>query len=181
LDDRSIELFHEKEPRSKTMTGLACATKDAWAARHKITSNPVDNDWYAQLDGFESLVVSMPEDNAAKKETVLLFNSTVAHAIKGRESKLFREMQRDLYVKMCNYYDDKEQLAQIDEDLKILNKLYNEKEYENAIAKLQATQEARTKLLKEKGEKKAAAVAAKLEAKAAASSSSGEPSSKKRK
>ena len=41
------------------MTGLACATKDAWAARHKITIKPAEqNDWYAQLGGFESLVVA---------------------------------------------------------------------------------------------------------------------------
>lgn len=156
-----------KEAYGGSCNTLSCRSKALYAEKHTIISEE-------SVDPFEvtekmALMVQDQPYSEQKNSDIHLMNIDIVLFEEARKNPALRDFLAEQFGALKVHYDQKERRAELDEHLKILEDLYNEKELENAMRVIKEKQDARKLALEEKGKAKADKQREKDEAKAESS------------
>lgn len=155
-----------KEAYGNSCNTLSCHMKNLYAEKHTILSEESGGDPF-EITEKMALNVSDQEDSEQKKSDIRLMNIDIVLFEEARKNPALRDFLAEQFGALKAHYDKKERRAELDEHLKILEDLYNEKELENALRVIKEKQEARKLALEAKGKAKAEKAAAADDEKAA--------------
>ena len=120
-----------------------------------------------------------PDENAKsapdtddKTQQTAMFNTVVNLFDTCRYNEGMRNFLANLFANLKNYYDMKDLRSELDEEMQLLTKLYNEKEMQDAVKALAEKQAARAAALQLKGEASAVKKRDQAQAKAESAGSS---------
>ena len=114
-----------------------------------------------------ALMVQNQEESEQKNSDIRLMNIDIVLFEEARKNPALRDFLAEQFGALKVHYDKKERRAELDEHLKILEELYNEKELETAMRVIKDKQDARKLALEDKGKAKAEKMAAAADEKAA--------------
>ena len=154
-------LVDELKGKFQSRTSKTARMKALWAKLHQFNEREAVNP-YEVLQKMLDDVQSMPESDQ-KIHDVQMVNAVIALFQVGRQKPGLRKFLAQLFTAQASYYNDKEERKAVDVELGILNKLYNEQEWEQRMDELRKQQEERTESLKNKGKAKAEKEAAKAD------------------
>tara|TARA_R110000796_G_scaffold16601_3_gene51743 strand:+ start:1408 stop:2136 length:729 start_codon:yes stop_codon:yes gene_type:complete len=154
-----------KEAYGNSCNTLSCHMKNLYAEKHTKLSDE-------SLDPFEvtekmALMVQNQEESEQKNSDIRLMNIDIVLFEEARKNPALRDFLAEQFGALKVHYDKKERRAELDEHLKILEELYNEKELETAMRVIKDKQDARKLALEDKGKAKAEKMAAAADEKAA--------------
>ena len=113
----------------------------------------------------------MPDTDDKIQQTAM-FNTVVNLFDTCRYNDGMRNFLANLFANLKNYYDMKDLRSELDEEMQLLTKLYNEKEMQDAVKALAEKQAARAAALQLKGEASAVKKRDQAQAKAESAGSS---------
>ena len=178
-DGRKLDELKEKFP---TKNAMSYRQKDLIAAKIKMDSDKTfqmeQEDVFGMLQTQYDAIKEMPDTDDKIQQTAM-FNTVVNLFDTCRYNDGMRNFLANLFANLKNYYDMKDLRSELDEEMQLLTKLYNEKEMQDAVKALAEKQAARAAALLLKGE--ASAVKKRDQAQAKAESAEAKASSKKAK
>ena len=143
----------------KTVTALAetYVSKNAKSFRQKaLFAEKYEMDSQEAGNPFDMLMsmhegIEQSEDNDQKQNDIKMFNTIVPIFESSRANPDLRMFMSDLFGGLQTYYNTKKRRKEIDEEMTILTKLYNEQEMKDAMEELQKKQAARLAAVASKG------------------------------
>ena len=140
IDDAKETALKESYPDKNR---LSYAMKNHYAEMHKINLEMEQAmDPFVMMGDMSYAIMQKPDDENKRKDLSVL-NTIVALFNAARENPDLRNFVADLFGAQKTYYDNKLRRAEINEELTILHKLYNEKELEDAVQAVKDRQAAR--------------------------------------
>eukprot|EP00964_Phaeocystis_antarctica_P151148 scaffold118713_cov69-Phaeocystis_antarctica.AAC.1 len=146
-DDTKVGQFKEDFP---TLNEMSYKLKNMHAELYLMLKRQGMNP-YDMLTAMQKEVDDMPETAATKQQDVAAYNTTVSLFGAARDNENLREFLADLFTNLHHYKTDKPKIAVLNEEIKIMNMLYAEKEEETLVTALRAKQKAREASVAAKG------------------------------
>ena len=141
-DDLFGEREQELQANNPDLNAKTYALKRAFLIKADIVGSAPVNNVYVMLKEMADSIRGM-EDGEDKEETIYLFNCINAIFKVGRKNDKVRTFAADLFTAQVNYYENKEKLEEVDLDIKLLTKLYDEQEKQQMLEKWEKTRQAR--------------------------------------
>lgn len=150
LDDGLADKLSEAYP---DLNRKSYRLKDLFGEQHKINeragANPFD------LLEEKAAFIEALEEGEGKTNAIAMMNAIVPLFQACRDNAPTRKWMSELFGGLYDYYETKQKRAAIGEELKILQKLYNDQELEQEMERLKAKQAQRLVNVSAKGKAKA--------------------------
>ena len=150
LDDGKVDKISELYP---DLNRKSYRQKDLFAEKHTMGERAGPQP-FEMLEQKAEFIEAM-EEGEGKTNSIYMMNAIVPLFQACREDKATRDWMASLFGGVKQYYDTKTRRAEIDEELTILAKLYNEQELEQEMKRLKDKQAARLAAVSAKGKAKA--------------------------
>ena len=150
FDDGLVDKISEAH---LTLNAKSFRQKDRFAEKYKMDERAGPQP-FDMLEEMGARIEAM-DDGEQKTNDVAMMNAIVPLFQACRENENLRDWIANLFGGLKDDYETKHRRAAIDEELKILAKLYNEQELEQEMERLKAKQAARLAAVSAKGKAKA--------------------------
>ena len=156
-DNYGDEEDESHDDKKETALAESYASKNAksfrqkalFAERYEMDNQEAGNPFDMLMSMHEGIEQS--EDNDQKQNDIKMFNTIVPIFEASRANPDLRMFMSDLFGGLQTYYNTKKRRKEIDEEMTILTKLYNEQEMKDAMEELQKKQAARLAAVASKG------------------------------